>query len=224
MSISEWPAMERPREKLLAQGPRVLSDAELLAIFLRTGVTGKSAVDLSRELLADFGSLRALLTADQATFCRRPGLGSAKFAQLQAVLEMAKRHLAQELERSDALTSPQLTQRYLLSQLRDRSHEVFACLFLDNQHRVIRYQELFHGTLDGAAVYPREVVKQALALNAAAVILAHNHPSGIAEPSQSDKAITERLQQALGLMDIRVLDHLVVGDGYCVSFAERGWI
>ncbi|UTW48732.1 DNA repair protein RadC [Bacterioplanoides sp. SCSIO 12839] len=224
MSISEWPAMERPREKLLAQGPRVLSDAELLAIFLRTGVTGKSAVDLSRELLADFGSLRALLTADQATFCRRPGLGSAKFAQLQAVLEMAKRHLAQELERSDALTSPQLTQRYLLSQLRDRSHEVFACLFLDNQHRVIRYQELFYGTLDGAAVYPREVVKQALALNAAAVILAHNHPSGIAEPSQSDKAITERLQQALGLMDIRVLDHLVVGDGYCVSFAERGWI
>lgn len=224
MSISKWPAMERPREKLLAQGPRVLSDAELLAIFLRTGVTGKSAVDLSRELLADFGSLRALLTADQATFCRRPGLGSAKFAQLQAVLEMAKRHLAQELERSDALTSPQLTQRYLLSQLRDRSHEVFACLFLDNQHRVIRYQELFHGTLDGAAVYPREVVKQALALNAAAVILAHNHPSGIAEPSQSDKAITERLQQALGLMDIRVLDHLVVGDGYCVSFTERGWI
>ena len=224
MSISEWPAMERPREKLLAQGPRVLSDAELLAIFLRTGVTGKSAVDLSRELLADFGSLRALLTADQATFCRRLGLGSAKFAQLQAVLEMAKRHLAQELERSDALTSPQLTQRYLLSQLRDRSHEVFACLFLDNQHRVIRYQELFHGTLDRAAVYPREVVKQALALNAAAVILAHNHPSGIAEPSQSDKAITERLQQALGLMDIRVLDHLVVGDGYCVSFAERGWI
>lgn len=224
MSISKWPAMERPREKLLAQGPRVLSDAELLAIFLRTGVTGKSAVDLSRELLADFGSLRALLTADQATFCRRLGLGSAKFAQLQAVLEMAKRHLAQELERSDALTSPQLTQRYLLSQLRDRSHEVFACLFLDNQHRVIRYQELFHGTLDGAAVYPREVVKQALALNAAAVILAHNHPSGIAEPSQSDKVITERLQQALGLMDIRVLDHLVVGDGYCVSFAERGWI
>lgn len=224
MSISKWPAMERPREKLLVQGPRVLSDAELLAIFLRTGVTGKSAVDLSRELLADFGSLRALLTADQATFCRRPGLGSAKFAQLQAVLEMAKRHLAQELERSDALTSPQLTQRYLLSQLRDRSHEVFACLFLDNQHRVIRYQELFHGTLDGAAVYPREVVKQALALNAAAVILAHNHPSGIAEPSQSDKAITERLQQALGLMDIRVLDHLVVGDSYCVSFAERGWI
>lgn len=224
MAISDWPEMERPREKLLAHGAQVLSDAELLAIFLRTGVKGKSAVDLARELLSDFGNLRSLLTADLNTFCQSHGLGSAKFAQLQAVLEMAKRHLAQELERGDALTSPQLTQRYLLSQLRDRSHEVFACLFLDNQHRVIRYQELFHGTLDGAAVYPREVVKQALSVGAAAVILAHNHPSGVAEPSRSDRAITDRLAEALGLMDIRVLDHLVVGDGYCVSFAERGWL
>lgn len=224
MAITDWPEAERPREKLLARGASVLSDAELLAIFLRTGVKGKSAVDLARELLTHFGSLRALLTADLATFCQSHGLGRAKYAQLQAVLEMARRHLAQALERGDALTSPQLTQRYLLSQLRDRSHEVFACLFLDNQHRVIRYQELFHGTLDGAAVYPREVVKQALLVGAAAVILAHNHPSGIAEPSRSDRAITERLQQALGLMDIRVLDHLVVGDGYCVSFAERGWL
>ena len=224
MAISDWPEMERPREKLLTHGAQVLSDAELLAIFLRTGVKGKSAVDLARELLSDFGNLRSLLTADLNTFCQSHGLGSAKFAQLQAVLEMAKRHLAQELERGDALTSPQLTQRYLLSQLRDRSHEVFACLFLDNQHRVIRYQELFHGTLDGAAVYPREVVKQALSVGAAAVILAHNHPSGVAEPSRSDRAITDRLSEALGLMDIRVLDHLVVGDGYCVSFAERGWV
>lgn len=224
MAISDWPEMERPREKLLTHGAQVLSDAELLAIFLRTGVKGKSAVDLARELLSDFGNLRSLLTADLNTFCQSHGLGSAKFAQLQAVLEMAKRHLAQELERGDALTSPQLTQRYLLSQLRDRSHEVFACLFLDNQHRVIRYQELFHGTLDGAAVYPREVVKQALSVGAAAVILAHNHPSGVAEPSRSDRAITDRLAEALGLMDIRVLDHLVVGDGYCVSFAERGWV
>ncbi|KZZ41751.1 hypothetical protein A3759_00805 [Thalassolituus sp. HI0120] len=224
MAIRDWPEMERPREKLLTLGAQVLSDAELLAIFLRTGVKGKSAVDLARELLADFGSLRSLLTADLSTFCQSHGLGSAKFAQLQAVLEMAKRHLAEELERGDALTNPQLTQRYLLSQLRDRSHEVFACLFLDNQHRVIRYQELFHGTLDGAAVYPREVVKQALSVSAAAVILAHNHPSGVAEPSRSDRAITDRLTEALGFMDIRVLDHLVVGDGYCVSFAERGWL
>ena len=224
MAIRDWPEMERPREKLLTLGAQVLSDAELLAIFLRTGVKGKSAVDLARELLADFGSLRSLLTADLSTFCQSHGLGSAKFAQLQAVLEMAKRHLAEELERGDALTNPQLTQRYLLSQLRDRSHEVFACLFLDNQQRVIRYQELFHGTLDGAAVYPREVVKQALSVSAAAVILAHNHPSGVAEPSRSDRAITDRLTEALGFMDIRVLDHLVVGDGYCVSFAERGWL
>ena len=224
MAIRDWPEMERPREKLLTLGAQVLSDAELLAIFLRTGVKGKSAVDLARELLADFGSLRSLLTADLSTFCQSHGLGSAKFAQLQAALEMAKRHLAEELERGDALTNPQLTQRYLLSQLRDRSHEVFACLFLDNQHRVIRYQELFHGTLDGAAVYPREVVKQALSVSAAAVILAHNHPSGVAEPSRSARAITDRLTEALGFMDIRVLDHLVVGDGYCVSFAERGWL
>lgn len=224
MAISDWPEQERPREKLLARGAQVLSDAELLAIFLRTGVKGKSAVDLARELLQEFGSLRALLTADLQAFCRPLGLGSAKFAQLQAVLEMARRHLAEELERSDALTSPQLTRRYLMSQLRDRSHEVFVCLFLDNQHRVLKYQELFHGTLDGAAVYPREVVKQALAAGAGAVIFAHNHPSGVAEPSRSDRAITERLQQALALMDIRVLDHLVIGDGYCVSFSERGWL
>jgi len=224
MSISDWPAQERPREKLLNQGAQVLSDAELLAIFLRTGVQGKSAVDLARELLQQFGGLRPLLQADRHTFCSHLGLGDAKFAQLQAVLEMASRHLAQALERGDALTNPALTQRYLISKLRDRRREVFACLFLDNQHRVIRYQELFQGTLDAAAVYPREVVREALSHHAAAIILAHNHPSGVAEPSAADRAITERLQQALGLVDIRVLDHLVVGDGYCVSFAERGWL
>ena len=224
MAICDWPAEERPREKLLSRGATSLTDAELLAIFLRTGVRGKSAVDLARELLHDFGGLRPLLTAAQDDFCAPLGLGSAKYAQLQAVLEMARRHLAEEMSRGDALTSPELTRRYLQSQLRDRDHEVFACLFLDNQHRVVKYQELFHGTIDGAAVYPREVLKQALAHGAAAVILAHNHPSGVAEPSQADRAITQRLQQALGLVDIRVLDHLVVGDGYAVSFAERGWL
>ena len=224
MAICDWPAAERPREKLLQQGAVTLSDAELLAIFLRTGVKGKSAVDLARELLQEFGGLRALLMADQQCFCIPSGLGPAKFAQLQAVLEMARRHLAEELQRGDALTSPELTRRYLLAQLRDRRHEVFACLLLDSQHRVLKYQELFRGTIDGAAVYPREVVKLALDQGAAAVILAHNHPSGIAEPSQADRAITERLQQALALVDIRVLDHLVVGDGYAVSFAERGWM
>ena len=224
MAITDWPASERPREKLLERGPATLSDAELLAIFLRTGVKGKSAVDLARELLSDFGGLRPLLTATEEEFCLPLGLGSAKYALLQAVLEMGRRHLAQGLQRGDALNNPQATQQYLQAQLRDRDHEIFACLFLDNQNRVIRYQELFRGTIDAAAVYPREVVKQALAEGAAAVILAHNHPSGVAEPSVADRAITERLQQALNIMDIRVLDHLVVGDGHCVSFAQRGWL
>ena len=224
MAITDWPADERPREKLLVQGAAALSDAELLAIFLRTGVKGKSAVDLARELLIEFGGLRALLTADKKRFCQPLGLGDAKFTQLQAVLEMARRHLAEQLQRSDALTSPELTRQYLQAQLRDRHYEVFACLFLDNQNRVIRFEELFRGTIDSSAVYPREVVKQALAMNAAAVILTHNHPSGVADPSHSDRAITERLREALALVEVRVLDHLIIGDGYCTSFAERGWL
>ena len=224
MAITDWPAEERPREKLLLNGPESLSDAELLAIFLRTGLPGKSAVDLARELLSDFGGLRPLLMASQTEFCKPLGLGTAKFAQLQAVLEMARRHLAQELKRGDALTSPERTRRYLQAQLRDRDHEVFVVLLLDNQNRVVLYHELFRGTIDAASVYPREVVKLALNKGAAAVILAHNHPSGVAEPSNADRLITERLVQALGLVDIRVLDHLIVGDGVTVSFAERGLI
>lgn len=224
MSIAHWPEAERPREKLLQRGPAALSDAELLAIFLRTGCAGKSAVDLARELLSAFGGLRPLLEASQDEFCRGLGLGSAKYAQLQAVLEMARRHLSASLESGDSLTSPDLVRRYLSAQLRHRSHEVFAVLFLDNQHRLRAFDELFQGTIDGASVYPREVVKRALAHNAAAVILAHNHPSGVAEPSQSDRRITERLKQALDLVGVRVLDHMVVGDGEVVSFAERGWI
>lgn len=222
MSILNWPAAERPREKLLNRGAAALSDAELLAIFLRTGVTGKTAVDLARELLARFGSLRALLTADQACFCDAPGLGAAKFAQLQAVLEMARRYLGETLERGQALTSPEDTRDFLRAILRDRGQEAFCCLYLDTRHRVLKFEELFQGTLDGAAVYPREVVKNALRHNAAAVILAHNHPSGVAEPSRADEALTQRLKQALALVDIRVLDHLVVGDGEITSFVERG--
>ncbi len=222
MAISDWPETERPREKLLARGPQALSDAELLAIFLRTGVKGKTAVDLARELLAKFGSLRALLDADLARFAQCKGLGVAKYVQLQAVLEMARRHLRETLERGEPLTSPELTSAFLLRHLRDYPHEVFAALFLDTRHRVIRYEELFRGTLDGASVYPREVAKKALALNAAAVIFAHNHPSGIAEPSACDRAITEKLHQALALFDIRVLDHIIIGDGETFSFAEHG--
>ncbi len=224
MSIAQWPAPERPREKLLTLGPAALSDAELLAIFLRIGVAGKSAVDLARELLSQYGGLRPLLEASQQEFCAGLGLGAAKYAQLQAVLEMARRHLSASMQAGDLLSSPQLVRDYLRAQLRHRQREVFALLFLDNQNRLIAYEELFQGTIDGASVYPREVVKQALARNAAAVILAHNHPSGVAEPSQADRRITQRLQDALALVDVRVLDHLVVGEGEPVSFAERGWI
>ncbi|QWF70653.1 DNA repair protein RadC [Methylomonas paludis] len=222
MSIKDWPADERPREKLLQRGANALTDAELLAIFLRTGTIGKSAVDMSRDLLSEFGSLQALLNADQTRFCQCHGLGQAKYVQLQAVLEMARRHFCEILQRGNALTSPEITRAYLSAQLRGLSYEVFACLFLDNQHRVIVWEELFRGTIDGASVYPREVAKRALFHHAAAVIFAHNHPSGINEPSQADKQITEKLKQALGLFDIRVLDHFIVGDGNPYSFAEHG--
>jgi DNA repair protein RadC len=222
MAIRDWPDDERPREKLVHRGPQALSDAELLAIFLRTGVRGQSAVDLARSLLHRFGGLRQLLEADQSAFCDSPGLGLAKYVQLQAVLEMSRRHLEETLIRGDALDSVAATRRYLTARLRHQPHEVFACLFLDNRHRMISYEELFHGTIDGASVHPRQVVRRALHHNAAALIFAHNHPSGVAEPSRADEQITRRLKDALGLIDVRVLDHFVIGDGQAVSFAERG--
>jgi DNA repair protein RadC len=224
MSIQRWPAAERPREKLLAVGPQALSDAELLAILLRTGTRGQSAVGLARTLMQDFGGLRQLMAADKRRVCATKGLGPAKYAQLQAVLELARRHMGEALRRGEPLKNPDDTKCYLSARLRDYHHEVFACLFLDTRHRLISYEELFRGTIDGASVYPREVVRRALELNAAAIVLAHNHPSGVAEPSDADRRITRRLQDALGLVDIRVLDHLVVGDQATVSFAERGWI
>ena len=224
MSIRDWPAAERPRERLLQRGPAALTDAELLAIFLRTGVAGCSAVELARRLLADFGSLRALLEADLPAFSAHLGLGPAKFAQLQAVLEMARRHLAERLRRDSALESPQAVRDYLKAQLRHEPHEVFGCLFLDSRHRVLAFEALFQGSIDGASVYPRQVVKRALAHNAAALILVHNHPSGVAEPSQADRLLTERLKEALGLIEVRVLDHFVVGDGEPQSLAELGWL
>jgi DNA repair protein RadC len=222
MSISQWPSGERPREKLLQRGAASLSDAELLAIFLRTGLPGMSAVDLARELLNRYGSLRSLFEANQRRFCDTPGLGPAKYAQLQAVLEMVRRYLHENLRRGDALRNPDDTRNYLSAQLRGRDHEVFACLFLDTRHRVIAFEEVFRGTIDGASVHPREIVKLALAHNAAAVILAHNHPSGVSEPSQSDIRLTGRLRDALSLVDVRVLDHLIVGDGIATSLAELG--
>jgi DNA repair protein RadC len=222
MPITDWPAAERPWEKLLARGPAMLSDAELLAIFLRTGVPGRSALDLARHLLVEFGGLRSLLEAERTRFCAVPGLGDAKYAQLAAVLELARRHLEASLTRGDALTSPELTRRYLVSRLRHRDREVFLGLFFDNRHRILACEELAHGTLDGATVPPREVVRRALALNAAALIVAHNHPSGIAEPSTADAAVTLRLRDALALIEVRLLDHFVIGDAEPVSLAERG--
>jgi len=224
MKISQWPAAERPREKLLACGAQALSDAELLAIFLRTGLPGVSAVDLARQLLTAFGSLRTILEADFDGFTAHAGLGLAKFAQLQAVLEMSRRHLTEELRRGDAINSPEVTRAFLVSRLRSCQQEIFACLYLDSQHRLIHYQPHFFGTIDSASVYPRELVKAALEYNAAAVILAHNHPSGVAEPSQADRQITDRICNAMTLIDVRVLDHLVIGEGEPVSFAERGWL
>lgn len=224
MAITDWPPEERPREKLLQRGPAALSDAELLAIFLRTGIRGISAVDLARQLIGDFGGLRPLLEADMRSFCAHKGLGTAKYVQLQATLELARRHLLETLQRGDALASPSDTLRFLSARLRAYAHEVFAVLFLDNRHRVIAFEELFTGTIDGASVHPREVVKRALHHNAAALILAHNHPSGIAEPSRADESITHRLRETLALVDVRVLDHVIIGDGESVSLAERGLI
>ncbi len=222
MAINDWPEDERPREKLLSRGARALTDAELLAIFLRTGVTGKSAVDLARDLLVEFRDLRGLFSATEQRFCAVKGLGPAKFAQLRAVLEMSRRYLYGEIQGRDVISSPEATRDYLKLRLGTYPHEVFAALFLDNRHRVIDYRELFAGTIDGASVHPREVVRAALELNAAAIIFAHNHPSGVAEPSQSDLRITQRLKDALALIDVRVLDHLIIGEGEGTSLAERG--
>ncbi|ATR85367.1 hypothetical protein CS390_23975 [Pseudomonas sp. HLS-6] len=223
MSIKDWPVAERPREKLLARGATSLSDAELLAIFLRTGVRGRSAVDLARYLLQQFGSLRALLEADLRRFSTEPGLGPAKFTQLQAVMEMARRHLAERLRRDSVLESPQAVKDYLKAELRHEPHEVFGCLFLDSKHRVLAFEVLFRGSIDSASVYPRQVIKRSLAHNAAALILCHNHPSGVSDPSQSDVILTRRLKTALELVDVRVLDHFIIGDGEPLSMVEYGW-
>lgn len=221
-SLKNWPELERPREKLLNLGSASLSDAELLAIFLRTGVQGCNVVDLSRELLTSFGSLAAIFCATQQDFCAKHGLGVAKYVQLQACLEMSKRYLSEQLiQQGSALTSSKATRDYLLSELRFEQREIFAVLFLDNQHQVLSFERLFFGTLDAAAVYPRVVVEQALKQHAAAVILTHNHPSGVAEASIADKQITNKLSQALQLIDVRVLDHIIVAGNQCYSFAEH---
>lgn len=222
MTIRNWPAGEQPREKLLNQGAATLSDAELLAIFLRTGLRGKSAVEVGRDLLISFGSLRAVLEAGPEEFCRLPGLGPVKYIQLQAALEVGRRNLHATLTRNTILNDPAATYNYLTSRLRHQRQEVFACVFLDNQHRVIHYEELTRGTFDQAVVYPREILKRTLHHNAAAVILSHNHPSGIAKPSRADRDLTEHIKTALALISTRVLDHVIIGEGEIFSFAEQG--
>lgn len=224
MTIKDWPEGERPREKLLLLGAKALSDAELLAIFLRTGIAGRSAVDLARDLLVEFGSISALLRADRDTFCAVKGLGEAKFTQLQSALELSRRHMREQLARDTVFSNPGAVTGFVRAHLQDYQHEVFMVLFLDTRHRLIAVEELFRGTIDGASIYPREVAKRALHHNAAAVIFAHNHPSGIAEPSSADEQITRRLKEALSLLDIRVLDHIIVGREGEVSLAERGTI
>tara|TARA_R110001592_G_scaffold1874_11_gene11393 strand:- start:3115 stop:3810 length:696 start_codon:yes stop_codon:yes gene_type:complete len=224
MAITDWPADERPREKLLQRGAAALADAELLAIFLRTGVTGKSAVDLARDLLQEHGGLSALIAASREQFCASHGLGDAKFVQLQAVVEMSRRYLAEALRQRPVFSSAASTRQFLLAQLRQEIREVFAVMYLDNQHQLIRYEPLFYGTIDGAAVYPREIARRALELHAAALIVAHNHPSGIAEPSDADIRITRRIRDALALLDMRLLDHCVVAGPEVISLAERGLI
>ena len=224
MAISEWPLDDRPREKLLAKGPSVLSDAELLAIFLRTGVSGKSAVDLARHLLTRFGSLSALCIAEERELCAQNGVGQAKYAQLQAAMELARRALKEKISNGNALNSPAAVREYLRLKLQALPHEVFVALFLDAQNRVLAVEELFRGTLTQTSVYPREVVKRALHHNAGALIFAHNHPSGVAEPSHADETLTLTLKQALALIDVRVLDHFIVAGSGVLSFAERGLI
>jgi DNA repair protein RadC len=222
LGIADWPLQERPRERLLSQGAGGLSDAELVAVCLRSGVRGKSAVDLARELIARFGGLSGLLAADLPALLQAKGLGDAKAAQLASVLELARRSLRENLKANSALTSPGAVRDYLRLTLGARAHEVFVVLLLDAQHRVLSSAELFRGTLTQTSVYPREVVKAALAANAAAVIFAHNHPSGVAQPSQADELLTRQLKEALALVDIKVLDHFIVAGNQTLSFAERG--
>lgn len=224
MAIRDWPAEERPREKLLERGAQALTDAELLAIFLRVGVKGQSAVEMARCLLDQFGGLNGLLSANRQAFCAGHGLGDAKFVQLQAVLEMANRYFDEQLKEADVLLSAQATRKFLQGKLKQERREVFAAIFLDVQQRMIAYEPMFYGTIDAAAVYPRELVRRAMELNASRLIVAHNHPSGVAEPSNADRRITERISQALALVDVELIDHCVVGGNEVVSFAERGWL
>lgn len=224
MSIRHWPKAERPRERLIEQGAHALSDGELLAVLIGCGNRGRSAVDLARELIAQFGSLRELLSADSRTCLEQHGIGPARYASLQAALELARRHYRETMQLGNALRRPEEVRTFLLAQLRDRPYEMFCCLYVNEAHRFIAFEELFRGSYNISTVYQREVVRQCLTHNAAAVIVAHNHPTGVAEPSEGDLAVTRRLKQVLKGVDVELLDHIIVGDSRCFSFAERGLV
>jgi DNA repair protein RadC len=224
ISIKHWPLAERPREKLLAHGAKHLNDIELLAIFLNTGAKGKSALDLAHELLKETGTLKKLLQIPPDYFYQKPGIGKAKYALLKAALELGRRYLEETIPLGEKLNNSPQTKQFILSRLHDYSHEVFACLFLDNRHRVIAFEELFRGTLNETSVYPREIAKRALIHNAAKIILAHNHPSGDPTPSAADQEMTQLLRQTLAVMDIKVIDHIIIGNQTCISLAELGYL
>jgi DNA repair protein RadC len=222
MTIANWPMAERPREKLLLRGAKNLSDAELLAIFFCTGTRGKTALDIARELLSEYGGLKKIISTEPEKLLQKPGVGKAKYAMIKAAIELGRRYFEEDVPVGKALTSSHLTKRFLANRLQDYPHEVFACLFLDNQNRIICFQELVHGTINEANVYPRELAKEGLKHNAAKVILAHNHPSGNTTPSQADKDITQLLKQALALIGIQIIDHIIIGNNQTLSFAEAG--
>jgi DNA repair protein RadC len=224
MAITNWPAEERPREKLLLRGAKNLSDAELLAIFLHTGTRGKTALDMARELLSEAGSLKKLLNSSAEHLCQTLGFGKAKYAALKAAIELGQRYLDETVKIGEPLNSSNAAKRFLSQRLKDYPHEVFACLFLNSHHRLLGFEELFHGTINESNVYPREVVKRGLAHNAAKIILAHNHPSGNPTPSQADCDITLLLKQTLALVEIKVIDHIIVGHNDCLSLVESGYI
>lgn len=222
MTIRNWPMNERPREKFLHQGPESLSDAEILAIFLRVGTQGKSVIDLARDLLNQYGGLRSLLEAPQQQICQFKGIGISKYVQIHAALEIGRRYLSSELKKGPVLLNSKSTKQFLTAKLRHFTHEVFACLFVDSNHHYLNFKILFTGTFNQAIVYPREIAREALTHNAAAVILAHNHPSGLAQPSEVDKEMTISVMKCLRLIDVQVLDHIIIGDTQTFSFAEHG--
>jgi DNA repair protein RadC len=221
MRITDWPIEDRPREKLLLKGEKTLTDAELLAIFIKTGMHGKTALDIAKELLQEFGSLKNLFNP-LSPLIKKPGIGKAKYATLKAAIELGKRYREEHISIGEVLNNSRSVQAFLMSHLSDYANEVFACVFMDNHFRLLRFEELFHGTIHSAQIYPREIVRRGLLLNAAKVILAHNHPSGLPAPSAADRKVTELIIQALSLVDIEVTDHIIVGNHQCFSFAEMG--